>query len=75
MKITKVQSLPMRSLTCGCCNRGCTCFYHMDIAKGLLVGACAVHAAMPYAPLDTCYRWNARAQEYVRAPVLAKVQA
>jgi hypothetical protein len=51
--------------TCGCCSMGCACAIHSDA-----VAICAHHNAMPYAPLDRCFRWDSSKQEYVRVPVI-----
>ncbi len=58
-----------RSVSCGCCTNGCVCSNHMDIPRGMVPGPCAYHAALPFAPLDRTYRFDASISEYVRVPL------
>lgn len=59
---------PLTAVSCGC-NAGCCCVHHADIPNGRPVAACRYHASLPYAPLDRCFRWDARTRTYARVPV------
>jgi len=64
--IERVQ--PPHSVTCGCCSNGCICDHHVDIPRGDRAKICAYHVVLPYAPLDSTYRYDAAQGRYLHIP-------